>query len=132
MFVTSALSAVINNTPVVALFIPVAQEWSSRFGYSISKLLLPMNHMVILAGMCTLIGTSTNLIVNSLLLKAVPDSGLSLFSLIWIGLPLTVIGFVYMLIASRGCCRTARARSSSSKMRGSTALRRALRPTARW
>ena len=100
MAVTSALSAVINNTPVVALFIPVAQEWASRFGYSISKLLLPMNHMVILAGMCTLIGTSTNLIVNSLLVKTVPDSGLSLFSLVWIGLPLSVIGFVYMLVAS--------------------------------
>ena len=101
MLVTSALSSVINNTPVVALFIPVAQEWASRFGYSISKLLLPMNHIVILAGMCTLIGTSTNLIVNSLLVKAVPDSGLTLFSLIWIGLPLTAIGFVYMLVASR-------------------------------
>jgi di/tricarboxylate transporter len=100
MLVTSALSAVINNTPVVALFIPVAQEWASRFGYSISKLLLPMNHMVILAGMCTLIGTSTNLIVNSLLVKTVPDSGLSLFSLVWIGLPLTIIGFIYMLVAS--------------------------------
>lgn len=99
--VTSVLSAVINNTPVVALFIPVAQEWAARFGYSISKLLLPMNHMVILAGMCTLIGTSTNLIVNSMLVKAVPDSGLSLFSLIWIGLPLTAIGFVYMLVAPR-------------------------------
>ena len=101
MLVTSALSAVINNTPVVALFIPVAQEWASRFGYSISKLLLPMNHVVILAGMCTLIGTSTNLIVNSLLVKTVPDSGLGLFDLAWIGLPLTAIGFVYILIASR-------------------------------
>ena len=38
---TGALSSVINNTPVVALFIPVAQEWASRFGYSISRLLLP-------------------------------------------------------------------------------------------
>ena len=95
------LSAVINNTPVVALFIPVAQEWAARFGYSISKLLLPMNHIVILAGMCTLIGTSTNLIVNSMLVKTVPDSGLSLFSLVWIGLPLTAIGFVYMLVAPR-------------------------------
>ena len=100
MFVTSALSAVINNTPVVALFIPVAQEWASRFGYSISKLLLPMNHIVIIAGMCTLIGTSTNLIVNSMLIKAVPDAGLSLFSLAWIGLPLTVIGFIYILLAA--------------------------------
>jgi di/tricarboxylate transporter len=99
--VTATLSAVINNTPVVALFIPVAQEWSSRFGYSISKLLLPMNHMVILAGMCTLIGTSTNLIVNSLLVKAVPESNLGLFDLIWIGGPLTIIGFAYMLVATR-------------------------------
>lgn len=101
MFVTGVLSSVVNNTPVVALFIPVAQEWSSRFGYAISKLLLPMNHLVILAGMCTLIGTSTNLIVHSMLLKAVPDADLQLFDLAWIGLPLTAIGFVYILIASR-------------------------------
>lgn len=101
MLVTGSLSAVVNNTPIVALFIPIAQEWSSRFGYSISKLLLPMNHLVILAGTCTLIGTSTNLVVNGLLVKTVPDAGLSLFSLVWIGLPLTVIGFVYILVASR-------------------------------
>jgi Na+/H+ antiporter NhaD/arsenite permease-like protein len=66
MFVTGTLSSVINNTPVVALFVPVAQEWAARQGFSISKLLLPMNHIVILAGMCTLVGT-TELIVNSLL-----------------------------------------------------------------
>jgi di/tricarboxylate transporter len=100
MLATGALSGVINNTPVVALFIPVAQQWASRFGFSVSKLLLPMNHLVILAGMCTLIGTSTNLIVNSLLTQTVPDHGLALFDLIWIGLPLTAIGFVYMLLAS--------------------------------
>jgi len=50
--------------------------------------------------MCTLIGTSTNLIVNSLLTQAVPDHGLALFDLVWIGLPLTAIGFVYILLAS--------------------------------
>jgi di/tricarboxylate transporter len=100
MLATGALSAVINNTPVVALFIPVAQEWSSRFGFPISKLLLPMNHVVILAGMCTLIGTSTNLIVNSLLTNAVPDNALGLFDLIWIGLPLTAVGMAYALLAS--------------------------------
>jgi di/tricarboxylate transporter len=101
MLVTGALSSVVNNTPVVALFIPVAQEWASRFGYSISKLLLPMNHLVILAGLCTLIGTSTNLVVNSLLVKAVPDSSLGLFDLAWIGVPLTAVGFAYILVASR-------------------------------
>jgi di/tricarboxylate transporter len=98
MFVTSALSTVINNTPVVALFVPVAQEWASRLGFSVSKLLMPMNHIVIIAGMCTLVGTSTNLIVNSLLIKTVPDSGLGLFDLAWVGLPLVVIGFLYVFL----------------------------------
>ena len=101
MLATGALSSVINNTPVVALFIPVAQEWASRFGYSISRLLLPMNHVVILAGTCTLIGTSTNLIVNSLLTSTVPDSGLGLFDLAWVGVPITLIGIVYVLLFSR-------------------------------
>jgi di/tricarboxylate transporter len=101
MFVTGLLSSVVNNTPVVALFIPVAQEWSSRFGYAISKLLMPMNHLVILAGMCTLVGTSTNLIVHSMLLKAVPDADLGLFDLAWIGVPLTIVGFAYILATSR-------------------------------
>jgi di/tricarboxylate transporter len=100
MFVSGALSAVINNTPVVAMFIPVAQEWASRFGFSISKLLLPMNHVVILAGMCTLIGTSTNLIVSSLLASTVPSAGLGLFDLMWVGLPLTIIGVLYALTFS--------------------------------
>jgi di/tricarboxylate transporter len=98
MFVTGALSTVINNTPVVALFVPVAQEWASRMGFSVSKLLMPMNHLVIIAGMCTLVGTSTNLIVNSLLIKTVPDSGLGLFDLAWIGVPLVMVGFLYVFL----------------------------------
>ena len=101
MLVTGALSSVINNTPVVALFVPVAQEWAARRGFSISKLLLPMNHIVILAGMCTLVGTSTNLIVNSLLIKSVPDAGLGLFDLAWVGLPLTAVGFLYVFLFGR-------------------------------
>lgn len=102
MAVTSALSGVINNTPVVALFIPVAQEWSARYGFPISKLLMPMNHVVTLAGMCTLIGTSTNLIVSSLLRAAVPDVQLGLFDIAAVGLPLTIVGITYaLLIGSR-------------------------------
>jgi len=84
-----------------------------------------MNHIVILAGMCTLIGTSTNLIVNSLLVKTVPDSGLSLFSLIWIGLPLTIIGFSTSWWPRAGCCPTARAGGAAQRTRASTASRRA-------
>ena len=95
------LSTVINNTPVVAMFIPIAQDWAARYGLPISRLLLPMNNVVILAGLCTLIGTSTNLAVYGLLLQVHPETDLGLFDLIWIGLPLTVVGFVYAIAFSR-------------------------------
>jgi len=101
MGASSLLSMVINNTPVVAMFIPIAQEWSARYGLSISRLLLPMNNIVILAGMCTLIGTSTNLAVYGLLIQAKPGAHMGLFDLIWIGGPITIIGFAYMLMFSR-------------------------------
>jgi len=98
---SSLLSTVINNTPVVAMFIPIAQEWSARFGLSISRLLLPMNNVVILAGMCTLIGTSTNLAVYGLLLQTKPEVDLGLFDLAAVGVPLTIAGFIYALAFSR-------------------------------
>ena len=94
---SSLLSTVINNTPVVAMFIPIAQEWSARYGLSLSRLLLPMNNVVILAGLCTLIGTSTNLAVYGLLIQTRPEVELGLFDLIWVGLPLTAAGFLYAL-----------------------------------
>jgi len=98
---SSLLSPFINNTPVVAMFIPIAQEWSARYGLSISRLLLPMNNVVILAGLCTLIGTSTNLAVYGLLIQARPDAAIGLFDLVWIGVPLTLAGFAYALVFSR-------------------------------
>jgi di/tricarboxylate transporter len=76
------------------MFIPIAQEWGARYGLSISRLLLPMNNVVILAGMCTLIGTSTNLIVYGLLIEARPEANLGLFELAWVGVPLTLAGFL--------------------------------------
>ena len=101
MLPAAGLSAFVNNTPVVAMFIPIAQEWAARYQIPISKLLLPMNNLVILAGMCTLIGTSTNLAVNGLLVQTHPDAGLRLFDLAAVGVPLTVAGFVFMLATSR-------------------------------
>lgn len=97
----SLLSTVINNTPVVAMFIPIAQEWSARYGFPISRLLLPMNNVVILAGLCTLIGTSTNLAVYGLLIQTRPEADLGLFDLVWVGVPLTLVGFAYALLFSR-------------------------------
>ena len=101
MLPAAGLSAFVNNTPVVAMFIPIAQEWAARYHIPISKLLLPMNNLVILAGLCTLIGTSTNLAVNGLLMQVHPEAGLKLFDLAPVGVPLTIAGFVFMIATSR-------------------------------
>ena len=101
MLPAAGLSAFVNNTPVVAMFIPIAQEWAARYHIPISKLLLPMNNLVILAGLCTLIGTSTNLAVNGLLMQVHPEAGLKLFDLAPVGVPLTLAGFVFMVATSR-------------------------------
>ena len=60
----SLLSAFLNNTPVVAMFIPTVMEWSRRIRIPASKLLIPLSYASIFGGLCTLIGTSTNLVVN--------------------------------------------------------------------
>ena len=62
----SLLSAFLNNTTVVAMMIPAVQEWAQRLRLSASKLLLPLSYAAILGGTCTLIGTSTNLVVDGL------------------------------------------------------------------
>ena len=61
------LSAFLNNTPVVAVFVPAAKVWARRNNLSLSRLLIPLSYASIAGGTCTLIGTSTNLVVNGLL-----------------------------------------------------------------
>ncbi len=65
--VVLGISAFINNTPVVAMFVPVVLTWCRRRGVSPSRILLPISYAAIMGGTCTLIGTSTNIIVNGLL-----------------------------------------------------------------
>jgi len=94
------LSAFLNNTPVVASFIPALQDWAKRYKVSISKILIPLSYAAILGGTCTLIGTSTNLIVNGLLIS---DQGISLsiFEPAYVGIPIAITGFFYLLIFGR-------------------------------
>ncbi|MBM4059002.1 MAG: hypothetical protein FJ275_12355, partial [Planctomycetes bacterium] len=61
------VSALMNNTPVVALMVPAIRTWAAKHRLSVSKLLMPMNAAVVLGGLCTLIGTSTNVVVSGLL-----------------------------------------------------------------
>ena len=66
------MSAFFNNTPIVASFIPALEKWSRKTNVPVSKILIPLSYAAILGGTCTLIGTSTNLILNGLLVVTHP------------------------------------------------------------
>ena len=94
------MSAFLNNTPIVAMFLPVVLDWSRRHQISPSKILIPLSYLAILGGTCTLIGTSTNLVINGMMIdNGMP--GLHLFELALVGIPYALIGLVYLLIAGR-------------------------------
>lgn len=95
---TGGLSAFVNNTPVVAIFIPVAQAWSSRFGIPASRLMMPISFIAILTGTITLIGTSTNLVVDGLMQKELGHPGLSLFAIAPLGIPVAIAGVLYIVL----------------------------------
>jgi di/tricarboxylate transporter len=92
----TALSAFLANTAVVAMLIPVLSDWCRRVRVSPARLLLPLSFLSILGGMCTLIGTTTNLIVSETMERA-DLAGISMFELAWVGLPCVVIGALYLI-----------------------------------
>jgi len=100
MVAPAAVSAFMNNTPVVALMVPAIRDWAKKHRLSVSKLLMPMNAAVILGGLCTLIGTSTNVVVSGLV-AAKTGRGLGMFEITWLGVPLLAAGLVYLLVASK-------------------------------
>lgn len=90
-------SAFMNNTPIVAMLVPFVGDWGRRHGVPPSRLLMPLSWAAILGGMVTLVGTSTNLIVNSL----VVGSGLGRLSVLDftpVGMMIAVTGLGYMLL----------------------------------
>lgn len=96
MLMVALISAFINNTPVVAVFIPVVIQIAHASGISPSKLLIPVSFASIFGGTCTLIGTSTNIIVSGIAEKhGLP--GFSMFLLAPAGLIFLVAGILYML-----------------------------------
>ena len=112
MLPTAALSAFMNNTPLVAMLIPVVSDWAKKYRIAPSKLMIPLSYAAIMGGTCTLIGTSTNLVVNGMLIRAheaqqaagqVPNlpRGLGMFDIAWVGIPCALAGIVFVLVGSR-------------------------------
>jgi di/tricarboxylate transporter len=96
LLVVAVASAFINNTPVVVLFIPVVLSLSCEYGFSPSKFLIPISYTSILAGTCTLIGTSTNIIISDL--SAGYGYGeIGMFELSVVGVPIAAAGIVFLL-----------------------------------
>jgi di/tricarboxylate transporter len=99
-FAIVPMSAFLNNTPIVAMFVPVVLDWCRKHSVSPSKLLIPLSYLTILGGTCTLIGTSTNLVVNGLMIEdGLP--GMSLFEVGRVGLPYAVVGVTYLVLCGR-------------------------------
>jgi di/tricarboxylate transporter len=94
------VSAWINNTPVVVVFVPVVLSLARRMKIPASKFLIPISFASVLGGNCTLIGTSTNLVVNGLLVER-DLPGLGMFELAAVGIPAAVIGALYLALFGR-------------------------------
>lgn len=109
----SLLSAFVNNTPVVALMVPAIRDWAKKHRLSVSKLLMPMNAAVVLGGLCTLIGTSTNVVVSGLV-EDKRGTPLGMFDITPLGLALLGAGFAYLLFASRWLLKDRRPPMSQS------------------
>ena len=99
LFCVAIASAFINNTPVVILFIPVVMAMCCELGLSPSKFLIPVSYASILAGTCTLIGTSTNIIISDLS-DQYGYGALTMFELTIIGVPIAIIGILFLLFAA--------------------------------
>ncbi|MCH2202892.1 MAG: SLC13 family permease [Fuerstiella sp.] len=98
MVPAAVLSAFLNNTPVVALMMPIINDWSRKYRISVSHLFLPLSYAAILGGTCTLIGTSTTIVINNQLRE---EMQLSMFELSIVGLPSLIVGLGFIAAATR-------------------------------
>ncbi|MDH3292608.1 MAG: SLC13 family permease [Gemmatimonadota bacterium] len=96
---TAAASAFLNNTPIVAMLAPQVTEWAERRGISPSRFLMPLSFAAILGGVVTVIGTSTNLVVSGLL-EEYGREPIGMFEITRVGLPLAVVGVLFLVVAS--------------------------------
>jgi di/tricarboxylate transporter len=99
MMLVSGLSSVLNNTPVVAFMIPFVKDWADSNNFATSKFLIPLSFATILGGMITVIGTSTNLVLNGLIIQSGLDA-LGYKDFLFLGLIVVTVGLVYLSLFS--------------------------------
>ena len=99
-FTVSIASALINNTAIVAIFMPVTIRLAHRYRISPSKMLIPLSYAAILGGTLTLVGTSTNLLVNSIYMNYEGVEPLGMFEFFRYGIIILIIGTIYLLMVA--------------------------------
>ena len=95
MATVTAMSPFLNNTPIVAFMIPYVKDWAQKTGNPASKFLMPLSFVTILSGMITVIGTSTNLVLNGLI-EAYHLPLLGFEDFLYLGILVTIVGWIYL------------------------------------
>ncbi|AZR93735.1 sodium:proton symporter [Bordetella trematum] len=98
--ILAAIAPFVNNTAVVAVFIPIVMAATARIGMSPSKALIPLSYVSQMAGVCTLVGTSTNLLVNAIA-REHGHPGFTMFEFTSLGLICMGVGCLYLLTVGR-------------------------------
>ncbi len=113
MIPVAICSAFMNNTPLVAMMIPVTADWAKKYGVPVSKLMMPLSFASILGGCCTKIGTSTNLVVSGLMQDYVAklpaghkhlgllEPTLGFLDVTWVGVPVALAGILFLSLFNR-------------------------------
>ena len=113
LFCIGIASAVVNNTAIVAIFMPVTIRLADKYNISPSKVLIPLSYAAILGGTLTLVGTSTNLIVNSVLVDSRPELSLGMLEFAKFGIIKFTIGLIYIFTIGHRLLPSRVAKSSS-------------------
>ena len=101
MLPVATMSTLLNNTPVVAMMVPAVSDWAKRNNLNVSQLMMPLSYAAIIGGTCTLVGSSTNLVLNGMLTTLDSDIGLKMFDLAWVGVPCVLVVIAFTIAASR-------------------------------
>jgi di/tricarboxylate transporter len=115
MVPVAAMSAFMNTTPIVAMYLPMINDWAKRLKIAPSKLYMPLSFAGILGGQGTMIGTGSNLIIMGLFISwwqdpplwvqeisvAPPSDALTMWGAAWIGVPVAVLGIIFIVVTTK-------------------------------